>query len=44
MVGAYHGIRETKQRLGHDADLRTAAMVTSIDKIALIYGEMGIFP
>jgi glutamate dehydrogenase (NAD(P)+) len=44
MVGAYHGIRETQQALGRSVDLRTAAMVTSIDKIALIYGEMGIFP
>jgi glutamate dehydrogenase (NAD(P)+) len=44
MVGAYHGIRETRLGLGSSVDLRTAAMVTSIDKIALIYGEMGIFP
>ena len=44
MVGAYHGIRDTQRRLGAHVDLRTAAMVTSIDKIALIYGEMGIFP
>ncbi|HEX5634122.1 MAG TPA: Glu/Leu/Phe/Val dehydrogenase [Gemmatimonadales bacterium] len=43
MVSAYHGIRETRKRL-KAADLRTAAMATSIDKIAMIYREMGIFP
>jgi glutamate dehydrogenase (NAD(P)+) len=44
MVQAYHDVRGTRQRLGAAVDLRTAAMVTSIDKIARIYGEMGIFP
>jgi len=44
MVQAYHDIRETRQRLPAGTDLRTAAMVTSIDKIAMIYSEMGIFP
>lgn len=44
MIGAYHQIRETHKRVGDDIDLRTAAMVTAIDKIAVIYGEMGIFP
>jgi glutamate dehydrogenase (NAD(P)+) len=44
MVQAYHDIRETQHGLPAGVDLRTAAMVTSIDKIALIYSEMGIFP
>jgi glutamate dehydrogenase (NAD(P)+) len=44
MIGAYHGVRETKVALGTGVDLRTAAMVTSIDKVAVIYREMGIFP
>jgi glutamate dehydrogenase (NAD(P)+) len=44
MVQAFHDIRETQLTLPAGVDLRTAAMVTSIDKIALIYSEMGIFP
>jgi glutamate dehydrogenase (NAD(P)+) len=44
MIGAYHGVRETKVALGASVDLRTAAMVTAIDKVAVIYREMGIFP
>ncbi len=44
MVISYHQIRETHKRIGDAIDLRTAAMVTAIDKIGVIYGEMGIFP
>ncbi len=44
MIGAYQGVRETKVSLGKGVDLRTAAMVTAIDKVAVIYREMGIFP
>ncbi len=44
MIGAYQGVRETKLALGASVDLRTAAMVTAIDKVAVIYREMGIFP
>ena len=44
MIGAYQGVRETKIGLGKSVDLRTAAMVTAIDKVAVIYREMGIFP
>ncbi len=44
MIGAYQGVRETKVGLGKGVDLRTAAMVTAIDKVAVIYREMGIFP
>jgi glutamate dehydrogenase (NAD(P)+) len=44
MIGAYHGVRETKMNLGPNVDLRSAAMATAIDKVAVIYREMGIFP
>jgi len=44
MIGAYHGVRETKMSLGQNVDLRSAAMATAIDKVAVIYREMGIFP
>ena len=44
MIGAYHGVRETRKGLGASVDLRTAALVTAIDKVAVIYREMGIFP
>lgn len=43
MIIAYHEIREIDKRLG-TADLRTAALVGAIDKIALSYKQMGIFP
>ncbi len=44
MSAAYQEIRETKRALDGKADLRTAAFVNSINKIALCYGDMGIFP
>lgn len=44
MCNAYRQIRETHQRLDGKADLRTAALVGAIDKIALCYQELGIFP
>jgi glutamate dehydrogenase (NAD(P)+) len=44
MVGAYHHIRETWKRHADKADLRTAAMVVAIDKVALSYEQLGIFP
>ncbi|HET9151473.1 MAG TPA: Glu/Leu/Phe/Val dehydrogenase [Gemmatimonadales bacterium] len=44
MIGAYHPIRETWRRHGGKADLRTAAMIVAIDKIALSYEQLGIFP
>jgi glutamate dehydrogenase (NAD(P)+) len=44
MSSAYQEIRETQKRLDGRADLRTAALVDAIDKIALCYLEMGIFP
>ncbi len=44
MIGAYHPIRETWKRHADKADLRTAAMVVAIDKVALSYEQLGIFP
>ncbi len=44
MTTAYEDIRYTQNRLGGKVDLRTAAFANSIDKIALCYGDMGIFP
>jgi glutamate dehydrogenase (NAD(P)+) len=44
MVVGYHGMREVWHHNGGDVDLRTAAMITSIDKIAAAYLELGIFP
>jgi glutamate dehydrogenase (NAD(P)+) len=44
MVTAYHPIRkEWKERKGA-VDLRTAAMIVAIDKVALSYAQLGIFP
>ena len=43
MVKAYGEIREIKQR--HEGiDLRTASMVSAIDKIAKVYQHRGLFP
>jgi len=44
MCNAYRQIRENYLRLDGKADLRTAALIGAIDKIALCYQEMGIFP
>jgi glutamate dehydrogenase (NAD(P)+) len=44
MIVAYHAIRDalkTNPKLG---DLRAAAFLTAIDKIARSYGELGVFP
>jgi glutamate dehydrogenase (NAD(P)+) len=43
MIVAYHEIREIwKQKKG--TDLRTAAFISAINKIAISYMELGIFP
>ncbi len=42
MAGAYAEIREVAKRL--DTDLRTAAFINAIDKVAASYTELGIFP
>ncbi|GIW53119.1 MAG: glutamate dehydrogenase [Gemmatimonadales bacterium] len=44
MIAAYHQIRDTRLRLGSSIDLRTAAFVVAIDKVAVSYEELGIFP
>ena len=44
MIGAYHPIRESWKREGGKVDLRTAAMIVAIDKVALSYEQLGIFP
>jgi glutamate dehydrogenase (NAD(P)+) len=43
MIKAYHEIREIKER-HQGIDLRTASMVSAIDKIATVYRHRGIFP
>ena len=42
MVSAYNEIRDIGQQ--HDTDLRTAAFISAINKVATAYLQMGIFP
>jgi glutamate dehydrogenase (NAD(P)+) len=44
MATSYQEMRDTRCRINADIDLRTAALVGSINKIAICYGDMGIFP
>jgi hypothetical protein len=44
MIVGYQGMREVWRTNGGAVDLRTAAMITAIDKIAAAYMELGIFP
>jgi len=44
MIGAYHEIRETLKKDGNIPNLRTAAFVNGINKVATSYLELGIFP
>ncbi len=45
MIGAYYPVRETwKRHRGDSVDMRTAAMIVAIDKVALSYEQLGIFP
>ncbi|MEP7175901.1 MAG: Glu/Leu/Phe/Val dehydrogenase [Gemmatimonadales bacterium] len=44
MTGAYHPIRERWKAGRGELDLRTAAMIVAIDKVALSYEQLGIFP
>ena len=44
MSSAYQQLLEVRQRYGSRIDLRTAAFICSIDKIATTYGDLGIFP
>jgi glutamate dehydrogenase (NAD(P)+) len=42
MISAYEEIRTIAKN--HNVDLRTAAFIDAIDKVAVAYKEMGIFP
>ena len=44
MIGAYHPIREMWKRHAGKENMRTAAMIVAIDKVALSYEQLGIFP
>jgi glutamate dehydrogenase (NAD(P)+) len=44
MIGAYHQIRELQKRDRRVSDLRTAAFLSALNKIAASYLELGIFP
>jgi glutamate dehydrogenase (NAD(P)+) len=44
MIVAYQEIREALRRQPETGDLRTAAFVTAINKVAVVYEELGIFP
>ena len=44
MIGAYHQIRELWRRDARIKDLRTAAFLNAVNKIAWSYLELGIFP
>ncbi len=44
MAAAYHQIRDILLRPKGPTDLRTAAFISAIDKIAVSYQELGLFP
>jgi len=44
MIVAYQEIRDTLRREPKMGDLRTAAFVLAINKVAVVYEELGIFP
>jgi len=44
MSSAYVELLGVRQRFGNRIDLRTAAFICAIDKIATTYGDLGIFP
>ena len=44
MVTAFNGIREVWKKHRKIEDMRTAAFVTAINKVADAYVSMGIFP
>ena len=44
MATAYYQMRRYQKKLGPGVDLRTAAMVVAIDKVAASYRTAGIFP
>jgi hypothetical protein len=44
MIGAYHELLRTKEKHPGVPDLRIAAFLTAIHKVARSYVELGIFP
>ena len=44
MITAFHQIREKRQTFNKPIDTRTATLICAIDKIAISYEELGIFP
>jgi len=44
MIDALNEIYEIRRRHKNQVDLRTAAFINAIDKVALSYMELGIFP
>ncbi len=44
MIGSYHPVRQVWKQQSGKYDLRTAAMIVAIDKVALSYQQLGIFP
>ncbi len=44
MISAYHEIREIRKRHNDEISLRTAAFIDAINKVAVSYLELGIFP
>ncbi len=44
MASAYAELRRIRELHDNAIDLRTAAFINAIDKIALCYGDLGIFP
>ena len=44
MSSAYHPIREEWKQRQSQVNLRTAAMIVAIDKVATSYVQLGIFP
>jgi glutamate dehydrogenase (NAD(P)+) len=44
MITAYNGLRDTRKAHPEVPDLRTAAFLTAIHKVARSYMELGIFP
>ena len=44
MISAYHQIREIREQHNNEISLRTAAFINAINKVAVSYMELGIFP
>jgi glutamate dehydrogenase (NAD(P)+) len=44
MIAAYNQMNEIRKQHGGKIDLRTAAFINAINKVALVYMELGIFP